>query len=98
MSEDINTSLSVLFVKIYNDRKAEDKNYIPCGSVAKEIMIKMYDKFVAENLIEPIEKLPETEKKLLVEECRLTGEDFTNETLITTSKIFHVIKQINSYS
>lgn len=70
MSEDINTSLSVLFVNIYNERKNEGKNYIPFTKVAQVIMIGMYEKFVAENLIEPIEKLSETEKKLLVEECR----------------------------
>lgn len=66
--------------------------------VSKEVFLSTYKNFIKEKLIEPIEKLPEENKKELVKECRDTGLSFTNESLINSAKILHTIKFINDNS
>ena len=95
----INHSLSVLFVGIYNDFKEKGETYIPNTEVAKITMISLYDKFVKEGVIKNIEDLTIEEKQNLVAECReVKNNNYTNKTLTTTSMILFLIKNINNYS
>lgn len=94
----VNANLSILFVNIYNESKEQGKNYIPFTSVAKIVMLSMYDKFVKESLILKIEELLDSEKKELVKECIADGLDYTKESLTQKCKILYTIRQINNYS
>ena len=87
----IDESLTILFSDYY--QKMKGKNYIPYTVVVKEILIPMYERFVREGLPR-IEDLPHEEKVSLTEECRATGEKFTNETLIKQCKILYLLRNV----
>lgn len=91
---EIDLTLSVLFVNNYNENKRKGTNYIPDTAVVKAVMLPMYEKLVREGLI-PIENLSEEGKRSLMAECRRTGENYTNKTLIEQCKILYLIKTIN---
>ena len=61
-------------------------------------MVGLYDLFVKDKSITPIEELPQEEKMKLTDECREMKIQYTNETLITQCKILHLIKEINNNS
>lgn len=95
----INQSLSVLFVGRYNDCKEKGVTHIPSTTVAKIVMLELYDKFINDGVVKPIEELTNEEKEKLVAECReVKNHNYTNETLTETSKILHLIKTINNYT
>lgn len=84
----IDESLTILFSDHYRRTK-----YIPDTQVAKIILLPIYEKFVSEGL-KPIENLSVEEKISLTEECRKTGERYTNRTLIEQCKILYLIKNV----
>lgn len=90
-------SLSAMYVTMYKSNKASLTNFLH-SLVARQTMIKIYNLFVKEENVIPIEKLPKEDKELLVKECRDTGLKFTNATLIEASKILHTLKFINANS
>ena len=91
-----NITLTRFFKNIYNGEiDGIPKGYIPATSVAKAIFRLTYKSFITEKIMIPIEQLPTEEKKELVDECRKTGEFFTNETLTEKCKALYVIKTIN---
>lgn len=93
---DIDISLSVLFVDFFNKKKSEGVTHIPCTAVAKKIMLGLYEKFVIEGVLNPIEELSLAEKQNLISECKMMKDIFyTNEKLITNCKILHLINLIN---
>jgi len=81
------------FVLMYNKNKSTLKYLLESG-VPKIILIDVYKSLLRDNLIIPIEQLPEDDKKELVSECRTTGLFFTNESLIRSAKILHTLKFI----
>lgn len=96
---DIDVTLSALFVDFYNSQKGKGKTYIPCTNVAKRVMLLLYEQFIVQGLLIPIEQLSLEEKKKLVNECRLMENIFyTNKSLIENSKILYVINLINENS
>lgn len=88
--------LSVYFVSYYN--KTGNLLFIISSHVPKITMLNLYDIFIREKSILPIELLPKENKISLVKECRDTGLEFTNKTLINSAKILHTIKFINANS
>jgi hypothetical protein len=90
----IDIDLSVLFTGYYNEMKGKGRTYIPDTGVAKIIMIGIYNKWIKDELT-PIEDLPREEKLKLVDECRATGNNYTNKTLIEQCKILYLIKNLN---
>lgn len=88
--------LSIYFVSFYN--RTGNLLFLISSHVPKITMLHLYDTFIMENSITPIEKLPEENKRQLVKECRETGWDFTNASLISSAKILHTIKFINENS
>lgn len=93
---EINATLSALFVNQYNRTKENGLPRVNFGGVARYVMIQVYNEFVKDKILMPIEELSFDDKMSLVDECRATGEFFTNETLIEQSKMLHVIRTINS--
>lgn len=95
----INQSLSVVFVGMYNQRKEKGETYIPDFTVAKMTMTGLYNSFVRDGVLKPIEEISKEEKEKLVSECReVKNHNYTNETLTQTSKVLYLIKSINDYS
>jgi len=86
----IDESLSDLFIDFYKEMKWQKSNYIPDTAVAKRILLRMYAKFVSDGLT-PIENLSHENKMSLVNECRMTGEKYTNESLTDKCKIIYLI-------
>lgn len=95
---DVSIALVGLFRKIYNEHKDQGKVYIPNTSVAQVILTEAYKSFINEKIMTPIEQLSMEEKISLTDECRKTGEFFTNETLTERCKALYVIKVINNNS
>lgn len=92
---DINATLSALFVNQYNRTIEQGCPRVNFGGVARYVMKQVYNEFVKDKTITPIEELSFDEKMSLVDECRATGGTFTNETLIEQSKMVHLIRTIN---
>lgn len=89
----IDESLTTLFVQYYQKMKREKKSYIPDTQVAKRILLRMYERFVSEGLT-PIENLNRQDKVSLTSECRMTGERYSNQSLIEQCKILYLIKKL----
>lgn len=70
-------------------------SFLITATVPKEIFLITYRVFLNYKQFDPIENLPEPEKKKLVEECRATGLKFSNRTLIEAAKILYTIKNIS---
>lgn len=94
----IDNGLAVMFVNHYNDANKRGVKYIPCTDVAKEVMLRLYKRFVSDKTVVPIEELSQEEKQSLVDEYRLVEKEYTNETLIESSKILYTIRLINDNS
>ena len=93
----IEVSLCALFAKNYRENKSVGVTYIPDTIVAKIVMTKMYNQFVNDGLLVPIEFLPEEKKIELVDECRRVKDSFyTNESLRVQCRILHAINIVNS--
>jgi len=88
----VDESLTTLFVNDYLRLKGK---YIPDTIVAKRILLRMYTRFVSEGL-SPIENLSHEDKMSLVNECRMTGEKYTNETLTNQCRILYLLKTITN--
>ena len=88
----VDESLTTLFVNDYLRLKGK---YIPDTIVAKRILLRMYTRFVSEGL-SPIENLSHEDKMSLVNECRMTGEKYTNETLTDQCRILYLLKTITN--
>lgn len=89
----IEIELSATFVSQYKKNKTS-LEYLITSAVPKKILLRLYEYFLIEENLTPIEKLPEEAKKELVNECRATGLFFTNESLIKSAKILHTLKFI----
>lgn len=97
--DSINHKLTVFFVKMYNQAKEEGKTWIPTITVARLILLPLYDSLVEQQAMVAIDLLPEEEKESLVTECRMVkGHNYTNESLTIASKILHLIRTINSHT
>ncbi len=94
----VNTSLTGIFVGIYNKIKKEGRTYIPFTTVAKTALLGVYKECVKDGSVIAIEDLQKEEKENLVAECREQDIFFTNETLIQQCKCLHLIKAINDNS
>lgn len=93
----LNYSLTVFFMDMYLDSKKQGNTCIPTISVAKKVILPLYDSFIDEGAMVAIESLTEEEKINLVNECReVKNVIYTNETLILTAKILHVLKTIST--
>lgn len=93
---DVETNLASLFASYYKKMYVKGINYIPDTQVAKIIMIRLYDRFVSDGSLLPVEELPITEKKVLTSECRLMKDVFfTNDKLKMYCKILHTINALN---
>ena len=95
--------LSSMYVSMYKHGRfrGKDMNYllhILDTGISKKVMLLIYNDLLSDGWITPIENLIEYDKQQLVNECRATGLNFTNETLINSAKILHTIKFINENS
>jgi hypothetical protein len=80
-------SLCGVYARMYKEDKI-----IPWGTVARLAMISVYNKFVNDKSIIPIEELPEEEKKYLVAECNRSHPGHSNATLIEQCRMFHLTR------
>ena len=93
----INVDLCSLFVSFYKKKKEAGITFIPDTKVAKYVMIRTYNAFLKEGILTPIEFLSGEEKIKLTTECReMKNVSYSNESLITSCKILHLIKFINN--
>jgi hypothetical protein len=93
----IANDLVSFYLGLYNTGKVSLMLLFTTG-VAKEVFLSTYRSFVNDEILVSIESLPTEEKLKLVSECRETGLNFSNETLINSAKILHTIKFINANS
>ena len=91
----IDESLTVLFSDYYQKMKWQKSSYIPDTVVVKAVLVPMYRRFVSEGLT-PIENLSHENKMSLVNECRMTGEKYTNESLTDQCRILYLLKTITN--
>lgn len=93
----ITNNLVAFYLSMYNAGTASLLLLIDTP-VSKDVFLSTYKMLIADKSIAKIEDLPNDDKIKLVTECRKTGLNFSNETLINASKILHVINFINANS
>lgn len=93
----IANDLVSFYIGMYNTGKVSLMLLFTTG-VSKDVFLTTYRSFIKEEILIPIEKLPNEEKLKLVSECKETGLNFSNETLTNSAKILHTIKFINANS
>lgn len=81
--------------KVSGYEKTNWLQHILQAGVSKIVLIKLYEVAVVLNQITAIEFLPQYKKQSLVDECRATGINFTNETLIRSCRILYVLKSMS---
>ena len=87
----VDFELYELFAEMY---LKNNLRYLLESSVPKLVLIDVYKILVKDNLLKPIEQLPDGKKQELVNECRATGLLFTNESLIRSARILHTLKLV----
>lgn len=93
----VENNLVAFYLGMYNTGKITLGFLFTIG-VSKEVFLATYKMLLKDGSLQPIEKLPEDEKKELVSECKTAELNFTNSTLIDAAKILHTIKFINANS
>jgi len=86
----IEEELLVIFVQYYNKTKV-----VPYSYVAKFAILKMYNQFVREQLLIPIEDLKQEDKMKLFNTVKEKNKPKTKQEIISTCKILSVINLIN---
>lgn len=89
--------LSVFFIKMIDENKTS-LGFVLTSVVPVKTFNSLYNLFVKENGLVPIDKLDENKKIELVKECKNTGKSFTNTSLINAAKVLHTLKFIKDNS
>lgn len=89
----INQQLTAFFVSRYNGDNSRLK-FIVDGSVSKVSIVPIYNQFIKEKMLTPVERLSDEEK----EEIRQELLKYDIPLTVISAKILHTIKFINENS